>query len=71
SIQERLDLEDIIISKIGIHKILRKFKASGTVGDLSKKRSKVLNENQLASIDESLKNNDEITARILRDDLKE
>ena len=55
SIQERLDQEDIIISKMGIQKLLRKFEASGTVGDLSKKRSKLLNEDQLAFIDESLK----------------
>ena len=69
SIQERLNEEDVVISRVSIYELLKKYKVTGTVADLPRAHLKILEEDHLRFIDQCMKENDELTARQLRDKL--
>lgn len=64
---KRLEEQHVFISRSAIFKLLKKYRRYGTVGDLRRSRlPKKLSEDQLVFIDDSLAENDELTARKLR-----
>ena len=69
AIRERLQEEGIVISKCSIYKLIKKYAAAGTVGDLPKKRAKILKEEHLQFINESMEKNDELTSKDLTNEL--
>ena len=69
SIQKRLLEENIVISRWSLCKLLKKYVATGTVGDLPKKQKRILSEEHLRFIDHRIQENDELTSRIVRNEL--
>ena len=72
-IRARLLEESTPVSLVSIYKLLRKYKCTGTVVDRRRKPStpKILQSEHLRFLDEALDQDDELTARMLRDLLEE
>ena len=71
-IRARLLEENIKASRISIYKLLRRKEETGTVIDRKRKRApKILQSKHLSFIDDAMANDNELTARRLRDLLEE
>ena len=72
-IRERLIEEGNPVSSVSIYKLLKKYECTGSVVDLNRKPSipKILQSEHLHFLDEALAEDDELTARKLRDMLEQ
>ena len=71
-IQRRLEQEDIVVSLRSLQRLCAKFKRVRTIRDLPRaSKRRLLTPQMLSAMDESLRDNDELTARKLRDTLRE
>ena len=72
NIRKRLKEQDVFISRAAIFKLLRKYRHNGVVKDLTRARPpKKLLADQVLFIDDTLADNDELTARNLCDLLQD
>ena len=67
-IKQRLKEEGLSVSKVSLYKLIKKENLFGTVADLPRRTIQPkIGKEQLIFIDEALAENDELTARLLRD----
>ena len=71
-IRKRLSEEQIVVSRVALHKLWRKYKETATIVDMPRRRpTPKLSREQLRFIDDSMASNDELTSRKLREMLED
>jgi len=72
NIWEILRKQDVEISMVALYQLIKKYKTKGYVVDIPRRpRNRILNSEMMKTIDEEMSKNDELTARMLQDILKE